>query len=218
MTIMKFATATAVAALLATGASAATLSLIGNPADYSNFTLPGGSGLSGVYNLSAPPTGTSISALTGDKKTASNGLFLTGQAKVVYTYLGSEAGNKNYGLSVGGAWMFNQSSAVGSKASTVQLSSGLLDFKFGTSSPASAVGVISNDGAAVPTSNDFAIGYYSDGTSWYAFFDDIAQGDRDFDDFVLKIDLAPVPIPAAGFLLLGGLGAMGAIARRRKKS
>ena len=44
----------------------------------------------------------------------------------------------------------------------------------------------------------------------------LQPGDRDFDDFALRIDIAPVPLPAAGFLLLAGLGAMGAVARRRK--
>ncbi len=216
MTIMKFATATAVAALLATGASAATLSLAG--VGYTAETLPSGTN-SKAYNLPVPAQGTSIDVLTGDVKNNTNGLYLTGQAKVWYTYIGSEAGFFN--LSMGDSWIIPETDPVGTAKQVLQLASGLLDFSFVTKKPEDHKTQIDNDGGITSAQpfNQTAIGYYKvSDTTWYAFYDDPALPDRDFDDFVIRIDLAPVPIPAAGFLLLGGLGAMGAIARRRKKS
>ena len=209
MKLKNLAVATAAAALLATGASAASLSLIG--VGYTSQTIQN-------YDLMPNLNGKTVQYLTGDVKDASNGLSLSGPGKLTYTYIGSEAGNSNFSASVAGSWLLSQGSLVGSTVTTDQLSSGLLNFSFQTDAPASAVGKINNHNVAQPDDFDYAIGYYTDGTSWYAMFDDIASNDRDFDDFVLKIDVAPVPIPAAGFLLLGGLGAMGAVARRRKKS
>ena len=106
---------------------------------------------------------------------------------------------------------FAPATAVGDSA-TIIAGSGLLDFSFGTVSPA---GTIANNGGATGT-GPMSIGYASDGTSWYAFFDDSGRH-TDFDDLVFRIDVAPVPVPAAGFLLLGGLGALVAASRRRRK-
>lgn len=209
MKLKNLAVATAAAALLATGASAASLSLIGS--GYASQTISN-------YDLAPDLDGKTVTYLTGAAKNTTNGLYLDGAAKITYTFIGSEAGNLNYSASAANSWSIFETDAIGTTRMSTQLTAGLLNFSFETDQPVVNQGEIRNHGDAEPNSPDFAIGYYTDGTSWYAMFDDLAKIDRDFDDFVLRIDIAPVPIPAAGFLLLGGLGAMGAVARRRKKS
>ena len=205
MNAMKLAAAALVAALMATGASAATLSLSGG------VTSAALTGNDLGFN------GQTVQYITGDTKTASNGLSLDGPARITYTYLGFEAGNQNYAADRFGAFFTNRTTMAGATYSVMQMAAGLLDFDFGTSAPASWVSLIENDGGATPATSNYAIGYIQiSSNSWYALFDDIAQGDRDFDDIGIRIDVAPVPVPAAGLLLLGGLGAFGAVARRRK--
>lgn len=205
MGIAKLAAAASVAALMATGASAATLS------------LSGGVESAPLMGNDLGFNGQTVTYIDGASKTATNGLWLDAPARVTFTYLGFEASNANYAANIGGAFFTNAASTVGATISVLQLAAGWVDFGFGTSSPAGAVGLINNDGTATPPSPDYAIGYKQiSSTSWYAFFDDIAAGDRDFDDIAIRIDVAPVPVPAAGLLLIGGLGALGAFARRRK--
>lgn len=166
---------------------------------------------------------TEIDIITGDQKTRHNGLFLdaaSGPARVTYTYLGAEAGNRNFGLAIGERPFFNRgprASTVGEQVSVIQESSGLLDFAFGTYAPLRAIGLFLNNGLAFPGSSNFAMGFIQiDVNSFYVLFDDIAAGDRDFDDMAVRIDVAPVPLPAGGLLLLSAL-AGGLIMRRRTK-
>ncbi len=164
---------------------------------------------------------TSIDIITGDQKTYGNGLFLdagTGLAQVTYTYLGAEAGNSNFAAVFGGGEFFNRGglrSTPGEQITVTQQGSGLLDFAFGTYAPLRALGIFFNDGLALPGSSNFAMGFIQiDLNSFYVLFDDIARGDRDFDDIAIRIDVAAVPIPAGGLLLLSALA--GALVMRRR--
>lgn len=166
------------------------------------------------YDLSPDLDGQTIDYISGDVKSLANGLSVTGKAKVTFTYVGSEADNTNFSA---GGFSFTEANTVGDFGSFVQLVDGLISFSFGTTLPAAAL--ISNDGSANPISDMYAIGYkFISNTSYYVLFDDIAGGDRDFDDFALRIDVAAVPLPAGGLLLLGGLGALGAMRRRRAQA
>lgn len=192
----------------AVSASAATLSLIGAT----------GSQVIANNDLGLGLNGSSVDYITGDLKTVLNGLSLNDAAKITYTYLGFEAGNSNFAAVMGATSFVNGVSVANvSSTSVTQTGAGLLDFAFGTSNPQSAVGLFENDGVANPASINYAMGFLMiSPTSYYVLFDDIAAGDRDFDDIGIRIDVAPVPVPAAGMLLIGGLGVMGLVARRRK--
>lgn len=194
-------------AFVASTANAATLAFTGVGTTYL------------VKNNDIEPSinGTLLDYIDGSKKNATNGLSVTGPAKITFTYLGYEAGNKNYAADLGGTFFKTGVTAIGATKSVTQLASGLIDFIFGTTAPANRVGTIDNAGVALPASKNFAIGYkiLSATTAW-VFFDDLARDDRDFDDIGMLVSVAPIPVPAAGFLLLGGLGGLAALRRRKQ--
>ena len=69
-----------------------------------------------------------------------------------------------------------------------------------------------NNGGAYVTLADYA-NIFADIT--YLTFATGDGGNVRFDDIVANPSVAPVPLPAAGMLLLGGLGALGMMRRRR---
>lgn len=203
-------TAVAAAVLLGTmtGSNAATFGSIPGIGGGSNEALPalfGTSSRNGYYGAS---------------------LYLTGMADVTVEYLGSEAGNKNtfswagnlFATTPGGGGVWKP----GSVSDTfMNVAAGLLDFAFGINTNAS------NPGDHAAGIGNFFVSFAnenaSSGTMAYLFFDDIGSPDDNHDDMVIRlsvanggISIAPIPLPAAGFLLIGGLGLMGAVARRRK--
>lgn len=188
--------------LTASAATAATLSLHGTGQMHQ---VTGNDILPGLNN-------TSINFIDGVSKTSSNGLFLeaTGDTNVTYTFLGGEAGHRNFSAVIGDLAFFNRgvlATPTGGQASVTQSGSGFLDFAFGTYAPFWAIGLFNNDGIAIPNSRNFAMGFVQiNATAFYVLFDDIASGDRDFDDMAMRIDVAPVPLPAGFLLLLSALG------------
>ncbi len=219
MRFTAIATIAVAAALSAGAASAAVLSFAGVGTSqlltnsYDNQRI---AGYDGFDPDGVGKTGSQIETINGVAKNAMNGLSVSTKARVTYTFLGSEAGNTNYAAQMGSTF-FTKGSPFGATF-TVADNAGLLDFGFGTTAPNSRVSLIRNDGVADPAQSNYAIGYsaiFNGGASVLVFFDDIAAGDRDFDDMAMRIDVAPVPVPAAGLLLAGALAGFGALRRRR---
>jgi len=155
------------------------------------------------------------------------GLWANQGLKVTYTMLGGEAGFEDYlfAPSTLPAYSLWNHGVVGSSVTVAQAAPGWLDFKFVGRSPAQAVngvapgavpqniGLIKDTpytvtvGAAANKTFDFVIGY-----------NDSAVGLADWDDMVIGVNIAPIPEPETYAMLLAGLGLMGFVARRRKKS
>lgn len=209
--LKTMAMAMAVVGATAISASAATLSLLNFTGDASDAYVS--KTLTGTYSL-GQGGGVTIDYVSGDLKNNTNGLSLSGPADIIYTYIGFEAGNTNFSLGASSSAQFSQSSVPGTSTSgPFSVLGGLLDFAFQTTLPSLAT--ITNNGSANPNVSNFAIGFKvaADGQSAFIYFDDIASGDQDFDDFVVRVNV--VPVPAAGFLLLGALGGLAALRRRK---
>ncbi|MFX0547399.1 VPLPA-CTERM sorting domain-containing protein [Roseovarius sp. S1116L3] len=199
----------------ATSASAATLSIDGGTAG----VIPGGSAVNdglGPLGLANPLAGFYGSTIN-----------LSGPAKVTFTLLGYEAGFNNtftYGSDelnggggVGGStgtW-----SAAGLDSFMAIAGAGTLAFSFSTDGNGGSTAVNgSNPDNTGPEINFFAsaAGDQS-GKFVYLFLDDGGAGNDDnHDDLVVRVDVAPVPLPAAGILLFGALGGLAAMRRRKK--
>jgi len=130
------------------------------------------------------------------------------------TFLGKEANNKNVAFSMAGGEI---TTAGGPTSYTTNVGGpGLLDFNFESISNGSVVA--SAGSAGVTGTAGIAFGaLFNGGRSVYAFFDDSgANNNRDWDDMLVLIEVSPIPLPASALLLLGGLGGIAAIKRRRK--
>lgn len=119
--------------------------------------------------------------------------------------------------------------------SVANVASGLLGFSFGTDGGGgSGAGTVANganpnnNGTAFPGIN-FFVSFVNDskassGQAVYLFFDDDgANIDDNHDDLVVKlsinkgsIGIAPIPVPAAGLLLVGALGGLAALRQRKR--
>lgn len=213
MYLKTLALATVAAIGVAGTASAATLSLTG--------------GVSGVLPSNYDPAPGTANASIGDaitifRATANDtsiggGLRVSGPAIVTYTFLGKEAGARNTAVeTIGGGTLVN--TGASNLSVTAIDDGGFLDFLFRTSglkgSPSAPNPAIFNGG--ISEDSRLAIAFrILDSNSALAFFGD-GRGDNDFDDMVLAIDVAPIPLPAAGWMLLAGVGGIAAIRRRRK--
>ena len=207
----------------ATSSSAATLGFIGGD---SVASVPGNFGALRDINGPVATPATLTAPLTLFDGTASlfDGLTVMGgdTVKVTLTYLGFEAGNLNIGASLEaiGQSFTTTTSAMGDSISFLQDGGtgigSLVSLAFNSQSNGNTVcGVVNGDYAGNPCQVAFS-SIFSDGKSTYAMFGDGA-GDSDLDDMVLRIDVSEVPLPAAAWLMLAGIGSLGAM-RRLKKS
>ncbi|GHF74897.1 VPLPA-CTERM sorting domain-containing protein [Seohaeicola zhoushanensis] len=223
MKLKKIAIAAAATATMAAGAaSAATLTF--SPS--TGVAVAWGSGNYNAGPCAATPTkcydptgtaaGLALDLHTFDSSNPGPGLHLDKAATLTVTFLGKEAGATNVAFSLGGDVSNNDLVGTSYK---VSVGAGALDFAF-----KSSLGTVaSNDGNFVDTATRrSAMGFsdiFTDGTTSYvyAYFDDSGAGlDRDYDDMVVKITVSSVPVPAAGFLLIAGLGGLAALKRRKK--
>lgn len=177
------------------------------------LTLDAG-GIPGVI----PAVGFSLGGETGlsagdaitifDGTTGGAGLQLDSPASVVFTFLGSEAGDTNT-FEVNGSTIFDQSDAVGATTS-IDLLGGLLPFLFTTS----GAGGTAANGSPFGGSLSIAFAALGDG-SFIALFGD-GSGDSDRDDFAVKIAVSAVPLPPAVWLFISAILGLVSFARIRR--
>ena len=230
-TFSAFAAASAVAVLMGSAAGAATLSLVGGQLG----SIPDGAVNDGLAELGL---NNPLDGYYGAN------VWLDGPAKVTVTLLGSEAGyinsfhfagetltaGNNATVEAGGVkGIWDASGALGQIVANVS-GSGFLDFWFTSngSDPVYNMGTNPSEAGTNPGGPADGITSFfasfagnergTSGNSLYLFLDDGGAGpDDNHDDLVLLVSVAPIPLPAAGWLLLGGLGALG-VARRRRKA
>jgi hypothetical protein len=178
-------------------------------AEAATFSVSGGDSfwLPGDFD----PAGGSADVAPGVGMNRNGTLILDKAGKVSFTYAGTEAGYQNK-FWAGGLEGFDNK-AWSNASFSLKLDAGVVPFSFGTVSPAGTV------------ANGASSGYYQSislfqksPTTVFALFNDSATSDTDFDDMVVRMDVAPVPLAAAAWLLIGGLGGLGAVARRKSKS
>lgn len=142
------------------------------------------------------------------------------------TFLGFEAvDNDTYGFLLSSGVLSNRGS-IGSSVSG-RVSAGALSFSFSDLTTGETVGNGGNANASVYSSyvilGTFTGGVFSPYTMGGAYqlvlgFNDGLKVDADYDDLVVGLRLNPVPEPETYALMLAGLGALGFIGRRRRKT
>jgi len=191
--------------LIAGAALAAALGLA-SAVQAATFTIAGGDPFALAGYDPAPGT-PDISS--GTSVLRNGALSLADKGRVTFSYVGSEAGYSNT-FWVAGAQRFANKSGP-NEAFTLKLGAGLLPFEFRTASPA---GTVAN-GASTGFYKSVAL-FQTAPSTVYALFNDASTSDKDYDDLVVRMDVAPVPLPAAAWLMIAGLAGLGAVARRRR--
>lgn len=166
-------------------------------------------------------SGDSVTVFDNTNKTAANGVSVDMRSTITFTYLGSEAGFTNLGVElIGDTIVFRNSGPATNFGATFSFDfgPGLIPFAFETLGNGGAT--VANNGGVDPFGTQLEIAYsaiFNSGTSINVFFGDSGAGiDGDLDDLGIRIDVAPVPLPAGGLLLLTALGGVAALRRKRK--
>ena len=169
--------------------------------------------IDGTFSLGAE-TGLALGApliAFNTANAASGGLSLTGPGKLTFEFLGSEATFTNT-FQVGGGELFSNASTVPGSTSSIALPAGLVDFLLTTSGGG---GGSAQNGGPITSPLAFAFAAISD-SSVILLFDDGGFGDKDLDDFAVKISVSQVPLPAAVWLMLSALAGLVSFSRIRR--
>lgn len=169
--------------------------------------------IDGTFSLGAE-TGLALGApliAFNTANAASGGLSLTGPGKLTFEFLGSEATFTNT-FQVGGGELFSNASTAPGSTSSIALPAGLVDFLLTTSG---AGGGSAKNGGPITSPLAFAFAAISD-SSVILLFDDGGFGDKDLDDFAVKISVSQVPLPAAVWLMLSALLGLVSFSRIRR--
>lgn len=215
----------AAAATLAVASTAAhAVSITFNPSPTSQLGL-GSSGFADGGNI-------------GDIGTLGNGdtvylnptLTVTSGGDVNYIFRGDDAGATNYsfstldpesGFNFPNNDILSTEDTIDVDAATVTVAPGLLNFAFCSDGTFGAtLGCIANgEPSVIPPATGFSFGLAFDDTGRaFLLFGDGA-GDADLSDMIVEITgatFAPVPLPAAAWMLLAGVGGLAAMKRRKK--
>jgi hypothetical protein len=133
-----------------------------------------------------------------------------------FTYLGNESGNTNLFTFAIGSQTLTESSALGATIGGT-VGAGALGFSFtdtntGTTFSNGSLSIVyvphvTTIGLPVNQTFDYVIGFNDNGSI-----------DGDFDDFVVGVNVTPVPEPETYAMMLAGLGAMGFMLRRQRRA
>jgi hypothetical protein len=209
-------------ATFALAASAGPFTIVPGTAAGSAFNIGQFDAVNSVYNTKA----SFLAFLAGEGFSLSNAQFGTlffnnggaTEGSVIAEYLGKEAGYTN---------LFT---ITGSSGTLSTATSTFTTFGGSTIGAPAPVGNVAVEGlfSSVQSGNHPASTLFvlnSDGTRALGLFNDRGSNDQDFDDMVVRFSgtagigdpVTPIPEPGTWALMLGGLGALGLLARRRRK-
>ena len=180
----------------------------------------------GAATFAAGPSAAATLGLTGPatvtaaekRADPSLGLTLDKAALVTFTFLSGDTSQVNKLAATTSGWsklFWSTRAAAGTTSEAILMGPGLLQFTLNTRG--AGIG-FSNSNAHI-TRGTSAVLYeiLGGGSSAIVRYD---NGGGSFDELVARIDLvaAAIPLPAAGWLLLGGFGGLGLIAARRRRA
>lgn len=207
MKINTLLTAAVLAATLAGGAQATTVTVTG-----SSLTPAGN-------NDFLDEMTTAIGALTFF---APSSLSVVGPVRLTFTAVGAESGLNN-GFTAVGFGGFLENGNFGEGTNFLGSGAGSFAGTFAGGSLQTLLSFFTQGGsgpAAAPDGTNTQFGVFTRGTGpqttvFLAFDDNPGNPDDNHDDFIVRMDVAAIPVPAAGLLLVGALGGLAALRRRK---